>query len=207
MELLFLLTILPGAFFAPVIHDFTKARVSAMLGDPTPKKYGFLTSNPFKFIEPIGFLFLFIFHYGWGKHVPTSPLYYKNRRNGIILTHVIPMFVNLSVGLLVLGVWRIIFNTIDFENMAVPYIVWEFTDQSVRYFGWINIGNAVFNLLPVHPLAGSKLITLFVSQNVNVKMHHYEKHLQLVLLFLLFFGFIGQIFGPMQTFLASLVWS
>jgi len=104
-----ILLMFPGAFFAPVIHEFTKARVSAALGDPTPKRHGFLTYNPFKFFEPIGFIFMLAFRgVGWGQPVPTSPLHYKDRRKGVLLTYTVPMFVNLLVGLLALGIWQLL---------------------------------------------------------------------------------------------------
>ncbi len=71
---------IPGALLAPIIHEWVKAMCSARQGDPTPKAKGFLCGNPFKYFEPIGFFLMIMFGFGWGRPVPTSALYYKDRR-------------------------------------------------------------------------------------------------------------------------------
>jgi len=92
------LYLLPGAFFAPVIHEFVKARVSTALGDRQPAKNGFITWNPFKFVEPIGFFMMLYFQVGWGRPVDTSPFYYRDKRKGIALTYTVPILANVAVG-------------------------------------------------------------------------------------------------------------
>ena len=66
------LYMLPAAFLVPVIHEWVKAMVSTALGDPAPGRHGFLTANPFKYFEPIGFFFILLFGFGWGRPVPTT---------------------------------------------------------------------------------------------------------------------------------------
>ena len=116
---LFYLLLLPGAFFAPVIHEWVKARVSAKLGDPTPKRNGFITWNPIKFFEPIGFFFMMYFQLGWGQPVTTSPFYYKDKRKGIALTYIAPMAANLLAGMLALTLLSIV--RVPLHNLAIEF--------------------------------------------------------------------------------------
>jgi Zn-dependent protease len=162
-----------------------KARVSAALGDPSPKKFGFLTWNPFKYFEPIGFFLMLFFRVGWGRPVITSPLYYRNRRNGVLITYTAPIVANLLVGMVTLAVIsRAIPNPFyrhDTELWVLHLYLTLFS------FGLLNIRLAVFNLIPVFPLAASKILQLFVSPETVMRLNHYEKPLQLLLFVLLIF--------------------
>jgi Zn-dependent protease len=180
-----LLLFLPGAFFAPVIHEFVKARVSASLGDPTPKKNGFITFNPFKFFEPIGFIMMMGLQVGWGQPVTTSPFYYKDKRRGILLTYVTPMVVNLCIGML----------AVFFANFFSGVSYWI-----VYHFGYLNIRLAVFNLIPIYPMAMSRLIQIFVSPETFMQLNHREKYLQILLFFLIIFGALEMFMVPVTGF-------
>jgi len=187
------LYLLPGAFFAPVIHEFVKARVSAALGDPTPKKNGFITWNPFKFFEPIGFFLMMFFQVGWGQPVTTSPFYYRDKRKGIALTYITPIIVNLFVGVLVLTV-------ISFINTSLPHV-----NAVAINFARMNIGLALFNFVPIHPMAANKLLHLVVSPETSMRLNHYEKPLQILLFLLLVFGAIQMIIFPIREIIIRAV--
>jgi Zn-dependent protease len=173
----YLLLLLPGAFLAPVIHEFVKARVSAALGDPTPRKNGFITYNPLKFFEPIGFIMMMVLRIGWGQPVTTSPFYYKDKRMGIALTYITPMVVNLMVGMLAILLAKM------FSGVLVGLAY-----DCIYLFGLLNIRLAVFNLIPIHPMAMSKIIHIFVSPETSMQLNHREKYLQILLFFLIIFG-------------------
>jgi len=213
MAVLSFLMLLPGAFLAPVIHEFTKARVSTVLGDPTPRKHGFVTFNPFKFFEPIGFFFMLTFWVGWGQPVPTSPLHYKDRRKGVALTYTVPIFMNLLVGLFVFGLWRIALPGLDMwqAGLFVTGVTWPHhlirnINEMIRFFAVCNIGLAVFNLIPVHPMAGSKLLQLVVSPETSLRMNHYEKPMQIMLILMLVLGVVDMFVGPIRAFFMTMVW-
>ncbi|MCL2577907.1 MAG: site-2 protease family protein [Defluviitaleaceae bacterium] len=231
------LYLLPGAFFAPVIHEFVKARVSAALGDPTPKKSGFITWNPFKFFEPIGFFLMLFFQVGWGQPVTTSPLYYRNKRKGIIQTYTAPTVANLLVGMLVimalgfLGApllsWAESYGAAAKDAMTVSldsgmmlnwpaameytqdipfsfYIVLALNEVAIP-FARANIGLALFNLIPVFPMAANKLLHLFVSPETSMRLNHYEKPLQLLLLLMIVIGVVQTIIFPIREMIISVV--
>jgi len=184
-----LLLLLPGAFFAPVIHEFVKARVSAALGDRTPKHNGFQTLNPFKYFEPIGFFLMLFFGVGWGRPVTTSAFYYKNKKQGVILTYATPMIVNLLIGMAAVFVASVVHTpspAMGFGLTTPP--VWV---TILHQFGRLNIQLAVFNLFPVAPLAMNKILQVFVSPSAAMWLNNYEKPMQIVLFLLMIFGIVG----------------
>ena len=194
-----------GAFFAPVIHEWTRAVTSTALGDRTPKEKGFKIFNPFKFFEPLGFFLILAFRFGWGNPVPTSPVYYKNRNRGILLTNILPSFVNLLIGVLAIMLARAIDAPLS-DWGAIQYLqgsIWgrEFARgiiRSVFFFGSINIGLAFFNFIPVHPLDMHKIMLNFAGPDTVQRLNHYEKPMQVILILLLVFGLINWILGPIR---------
>jgi Zn-dependent protease len=193
MELLYLL---PGAFLAPVIHEWVKAFTSHIQGDPTPRNHGLVTFNPFKFFEPVGFMImLYSGGFGWGQPVPTASLHYKNRRKGTLITYITPSAVNLLIGIISVAVLSLI------DNGSVGAHLWILYN-----FAKCNILLALFNLLPVHPLDMSKILHLFVRPDTLVKLNHYEKPMQIILILALVFGLVGAVFHPAWNFIARMAW-
>jgi Zn-dependent protease len=205
MGLIGYLLMIPGAFFAPAIHEFVKARVSTALGDKTPRHNGFVTWNPFKFFEPIGFIFMLIFRVGWGQPVTTSPFYYKDKRKGIALTYTAPIVANLFVGMLTYFLLSIFpsppMTGININD--VDLMIWLLL--MIQFFGQLNINLALFNLIPIYPLAMSKMIHIFVSPETSMKLNHYEKPLQILLVFLLLFGMHSRILFPIANLIIRAV--
>ena len=185
------LLLLPGALLAPIIHEWVKAMTSTALGDPTPRNAGYL--NPLKCFEPIGFFFMLSFHVGWGRPVPTSPLHYKDRRMGTILVQIVPILTNLLIGMLT--VFALQFMPIG--NVFVAVAIFNFAQM--------NVGLAVFSLLPIHPMGGSKLIQMFVSPTTAMSLTHREKMLQVVMIFLLMFNILQMLIFPVRDFFLRLV--
>jgi Zn-dependent protease len=183
MDIIYLL---PGAFLAPVIHEWVKALTSHIQGDPTPRNKGFLTANPLKFFEPVGFIMMVLFRgFGWGQPVPTAPLHYKNRRAGVLITHITPMAVNFLLGAAAVAVLFLL------DRGSVHPFLWV-----LFYFAQCNIFLALFNLIPVHPLGMSKILRLFVRPDTLVKLNHYEKPMQIILILALVFGLADAVFTP-----------
>jgi len=213
MNFLFLL---PGALLAPVIHEITKAVTSTVQGDPTPRNRGFLTFNIFKYVEPVGFAFMLFFGgFGWGQPVPTASLHYKNRRRATVITHLMPILVNLLVGIgAIIVLSRMRGMPLDlFEHARELFLrsfEWdaEMILKMVLFgFAQCNILLALFNLIPVHPMAMSKILPQFMQPDTQVKYNHREKTFQLILILLLVFGFIEILFFPMWERILSAVWA
>ena len=212
MSLMFYLLLLPGAFLAPVIHEYARARVSAALGDVTIEKQGLSRFSFKKFFEPIGFFFMMYFNLGWGQPVQVSPLYYKDKRKGLLLTYLVPIAVSILIGLIALLIWGAIRPTLivwgsyqaalghHVPNLIVFYLHW-----GIVLFARCNIGLAIFNLVPISPLAGSKLLPLFLSPDAAVRMSYYEKPLQIIMVILLMFGLLQAFIFPIREAITGLV--
>ena len=212
LQFMVYLLILPGAFFAPIIHEYVKAKVSAALGDLTIKKQGLHKFGIKKFFEPIGFFFMMYFHVGWGQPVQVSPLYYKDRRKGLLLTYLVPIAVNIMIGVLVLLIWGAIQPTLAvwgtqqaLLGSGTPNLVLFYIEVGVIWFARCNIGLALFNLIPISPFAGSKLLPLFLPPETSVRMSYYEKPLQIIMVIMLMFGLLQAFIFPIRESIIGFV--
>ena len=205
---------LPGAFFAPIIHEWVKAITSTLQGDPTPRDKGFLTGNPLKYFEPVGFLLMLFFRgFGWGQPVPTAALHYKNRRQGVLITYITPSVVNLLIGMLTIAVVSLLAGSpVDIFLMARRVHINAVGDAHwmammfLFSFAQCNILLALFNLIPVHPLDASTILRLFAKPDTLVKLNHYEKPMQIILMLALVFGLVGILFSPVWNVILRMAW-
>ena len=212
MSLMYYLLLLPGAFLAPIIHEYVKAKVSASLGDVTIEKQGLHTFGIKKFFEPIGFFFMMYFNLGWGQPVQVSPLYYKDKRKGLLLTYLVPVAVSILIGLVVLLIWGIVRPGLvswgaqqALAGSGTPNLIVLYIEAGIILFARCDIGLALFNLVPINPLAGSKLLPLFLSPDTAVRMSYYEKPLQIIMVILLMFGLLQAFIFPLRDTITGLV--
>lgn len=142
------------------LHEYAHAYVSHILWDPTPKLQGRLTPNPLKHIDPVGFLMIFLIHFGWGKPVQINPMYYKHPLKGELMVALAGPATNL---VLAIGAILILLITSKITGAGLNAL---FSPEDIFYsfwmmFAFINISLAVFNLLPIPPLDGFRLIKMF----------------------------------------------
>lgn len=162
------------------IHEYSHALVSTVQGDDTPRNYGRLTLNPAAHIDIIGFISLFIFRFGWAKPVPFNSDNYKNPRIGVILTSLAGPMSNLILAFISIIVLYVAYP----ESEGILY----FLEQLVL----INAGLAVFNLIPVPPLDGSKIVSEIFGGRVAVFMFNIQRYGIMVLLMLLWLPTVSQ---------------
>lgn len=190
--LLLLLLSIPGIIAATTLHEFTRAALSTALGDNYPKSQGRLSLNPVKHFEPIGFLMMFYSGgFGWSKPVETSALYYKNRKRDTLLVAVLPSVINLVLGIIFLGFYSAVERT---GNVYVTTLLY--------YLCYYNVGLAVYNVLPVAPMDCVKVLAVLMPANQYFKYMQNEKLIQMIFLFLLFFGLIT---GFMDTLIYGVI--
>jgi Zn-dependent protease len=196
--------ILPGALLAPILHEWVKARVSHALGDRTPMKNGYLSGRPWRFVEPVGFIFMLAFGVGWGRPVPTNALHYRDRRMGVVLTYSLPIVANLLAGLGTMALWSVLTEPVlnAFVNTfgLMEGISWfGHLGHGVHLFAQMNLNLAIFSLLPIAPMAGSKILPLFVNPHTAFTLTRYEKQAQMIMMLLLIFGIIQGLVMPIST--------
>jgi Zn-dependent protease len=134
------------------IHEFAHAKAADMLGDPTPRYFGRLTLNPFSHLDPIGFLMLFIFRFGWAKPVPVNPANFRDPKSGEVIVSLAGPVSNLFLAWALLMIIK--FSPIGMFSFDKTMII----AQILSYAAWINIALAVFNLIPIPPLDGSRVL-------------------------------------------------
>lgn len=142
------------------MHEYAHAYVSYRLGDPTPKLQGRLTPNPLKHLDPIGFLMVFVAHFWRGKPVQVNPLYYKNPRKWELMVSLAGPATNLLLAIIGIVVMLIYVNIMwgtpnDIFTNNIDIMI------SFRInFSYLNIALAIFNLIPIAPLDGYRLIKI-----------------------------------------------
>ena len=175
------------------IHEFSHAYAAYKLGDPTAQRLGRLTLNPIKHLDPIGALCLVFFHFGWAKPVPINARYFKKPRFHFALTalagpvaNLITAFFTSLVCLLITALFNKVIP-IPAENAFLISLINNFLSFLV-IFQQINIGIALFNLIPVPPLDGSRIFLTFLPPKAYFGVMKYERYIYLGLIGWLFVG-------------------
>lgn len=160
------------------VHEFAHAYVAYKFGDPTAKNQGRLTLNPKEHLDPVGTILLLIFGFGWARPVPVNRYNFKNPRLAGVLVSVAGPLSNLLIAI----IGYIIFFLLLSSGITGDWTQYVFTFIEVLIN--INILLFVFNLLPIPPLDGYRIIEDLVPLGVRAKMTQYEQYGMLIFLIL-----------------------
>lgn len=208
------------------VHEYAHAWAANKLGDNTAGYMGRLTLNPLAHIDPIGALCLFIAGFGWAKPVPINPLKFKKQRLGIALTAAAGPLSNLIVSFAALVVYRFIISASFFRDGLMgleAYLDSPFmgsvVEQSVNgvsmmfvilymleIFIVINIGLAIFNLIPIPPLDGSKILSYFTSANFDRVINRYGMIINIIFMVILVSGVLSVPLGYVNGWIREFFW-
>lgn len=178
---------IPALLISITIHEFAHAFVAVKQGDPTPERAGRLSLNPLDHLDPIGAIALLLFRFGWAKPVPINPYNFKNPKRGIVFTSLAGPLSNIILMIISIGLYVWLFPILNqglitfFQTLIV-----------------MNLALAIFNMIPVPPLDGSRLITVFIPPRYNAVLIFLERYGFLILIgsFLLFPGWPGILIYP-----------
>lgn len=177
-----LLLSLPALILALTVHEYAHARVADRLGDPTPRLNGRLTLEPWAHLDPIGTLLLVIYRFGWAKPVPINPSYFRDPRRGMLLTSLAGPLANVALAFLASLLLAFRFDAWPLVR-EVPYI-----GNVIGYVLILNLYFAVFNLIPIPPLDGSKVLMALLPGEQAYALSRLEPYGPFVLILFLVSG-------------------
>lgn len=193
-KLLALVLTIPGVLIAITFHEYAHAKAADKLGDDTPRIQGRLNLNPFSHIDPIGLAMLVLAGFGWGKPVEIDPRNF-NRNMDLRKAEAIVS----AAGPLMNFVLAFVFMLIYFAMITYGFITNELTfyiSQIVNYTVMINLGLGVFNLIPLPPLDGSKILMYFLPYNARQWFETNQMYFYIGFLIIFVTGIASNIISP-----------
>ena len=187
------------ALLAIVCHECAHGWVSYKLGDPTAKNAGRLTLNPLKHIDPIGILCMVLFRVGWAKPVPINPYYYRDRKKGIIYVSIAGPATNFILAFISLLIEGLLLKYSPSHNAN-----WIFC-QLCYYSAVVNISLGLFNLVPIPPLDGSKVLGKLWPKAAYFYWK-YQGYWRWVLLICVVTGLLSRPLGLLNNMLLNGMW-
>lgn len=197
-ELIIMLLTAAAALLCIMVHEICHGLAALALGDPTAKRAGRLTLNPLKHVDLVGLAMLIFARVGWAKAVPIDPRYFKNRRLGMALTALAGPGVNVLMAVLAAALYGVCFAlyvTLESELLYWVSVFW-------MYVMYLSVGLAVFNLLPIPPLDGSKVLFAFLPEHWYWKLLRYERYGMIAVVVLMVTGLLD---GPMELLRGGLL--
>ena len=180
--------------YAVIFHELAHGWVAYLLGDSTAKAMGRLTINPLKHLDPMGTLMLFLFGFGWAKPVPVNFNYIRDKRRGMILVSSAGVITNMILAFCALFLYRLL--SPEPSGIAA---------QLLYYFARINIILAAFNLIPLPPLDGSKILMGFAPPSVQKSLFRLERYGLLIIIALLYLGVLEPVIRFIESVILTLI--
>lgn len=198
-KIIYYLMIAMASLFSITLHEYAHGYTAYKLGDPTAKESGRLTLNPIKHIDPIGLIMLIVLKIGYAKPVPVNPYYFEDRKKGMFLVGIAGPATNLVLAIIT-GRLAIFISNHAYYSVFIYYVV-----SFLIIMMQLNIGYAVFNMLPFPPLDGSKIFASLLPSKWEKLFYQYQKYFYLLVFVLYFIGALDNIIDPVINFICNII--
>lgn len=195
---------LPALLFCLSVHEFAHAFTAYKLGDRTQKAMGRLTLNPFSHIDISGFICIALFGFGWGKPVMIDDRNFKNKAAGNALTAFAGPFSNIIMAILFTIILKILLITgviLPTINSVVGSIILNMLILTIQF----NVVFAIFNLIPIPPFDGSRILYFFLPAKGREYMYKIEQYSFVIVLVILVTGIGSKLVSPIVNFVLGLL--
>ena len=174
---------LPAIVLCLSIHEAAHGGAAYLLGDRTAHDSGRLTLSPLAHIDPVGFICLLLFGFGWARPVPVNISNFKNRRTGMAVTALAGPAANFVTAFIAYCLYFVVWI---YGNSVFMQVLGEFLAIVVS----MSVGLGVFNLIPVHPLDGSRVLDAYLPFSWSLKLQRYQPVIILLFIFALWRGWL-----------------
>ena len=182
------------ALICITLHELGHGFAAYLMGDDTAKRMGRLSLNPLKHLDPMGMLMMVIFHFGWAKPVPINMYRFKNPKRGMAISALAGPAVNILSAALFLFIYG--FTLVPLSRSSAG----QYIHDMIQITASISVGLAVFNLLPVPPLDGSKILFSLISDENYDKLMRYERYGSIIMFALVAAGILDK---PLNTLIRN----
>jgi Zn-dependent protease len=207
--------------FAISAHEAAHAWMSNRFGDDTARLLGRITLNPVAHTDPVGTLLIpivgFIFSsmggafgaiplIGWGKPTPVNPLRWRNKNVANVMVSIAGILANITIAVVTLVVIKVVQYTHLLADGGALATVAEPVSMLLSFSLFMNAGLAVFNLLPIPPLDGSKVLYTFLPASAHSSLEALERYSFIILIIVIKLGVVGIVFAPVASVLNALIY-
>lgn len=196
-----LLSVIP-ALICIVLHELSHGAVAYALGDDTAKRAGRLTLNPLAHIDWFGLVAMALFHFGWAKPVPVNMYKFKDPKRGMAITALAGPVSNFIICIVFLFLYGLLFYPLYVKGSAFAQTIHEL----ILTTSIMSLSLGIFNLIPIPPLDGSKVLFSVLSDSAYGKLMRYERYGMIIMVVLVATGATSGILGTALNWMLDKLW-